>query len=280
MTVVYIDLLFLLNLAANYLLLLGSGRVVGMPLKRLRILAGSGVGGIYAVVVFLPGMEWISAWPCKAAIGVLITLIAYGGYSGLFRIGAVFFASSAALAGLVLGMEMLEMTSLTAQNGVFYTSIDIRLLMLLFVLCYFILSFVFRRMGRHTGKEMVGLEFGLEGKRISLVALKDSGLTLTDPVTNQTVIVVDFKYVSAVLPDCVNPKDPIGSMRACNGIGMKSVRLIPYRAVGVDCGMLLALKAGTVMADGKRIGDRLIALSPNPVDDGGGFQALIGGELL
>lgn len=280
MTVVYIDLLFLLNLIANYLLLLGSGRISGTPLKRLRILLGAGVGAMYAVAVFVPGMEWMSAWPCKGAAGIFMTLVAFGGYPGLFRVSVVFFVASAALAGLILGTELLEGTSLTVQNGVFYSSMDIRLLLLLFVLCYFVLSLVFRRTGRHAGRDLIGLEFELEGKRVSLTALKDSGHTLTDPVTNQTVIVVDSRYISAVLPDCVEPRDPIGSMRACHGIGLKSVRLIPYRAVGVDCGMLLALKANGVTANGKRIGERLVALSPNPVDDGGGYQALIGGELI
>ena len=34
MTVVYLDLLFLLNLSANYLLLLLTGRMTGQPLRR------------------------------------------------------------------------------------------------------------------------------------------------------------------------------------------------------------------------------------------------------
>ena len=37
MTVVYIDLLFLLNLIANYLLLLAAGRISGAVLVRWRI---------------------------------------------------------------------------------------------------------------------------------------------------------------------------------------------------------------------------------------------------
>ena len=280
MTVIYIDLLFLLNVIANYLLLLGSGRITGMPLKRVRILLGACVGAMYAVTVFMPGMEWMLAWPCKCAVGILIVLAAFGGYPGLLRVSLAFFAASAALAGLVMGIELLEGTSLTVQNGVFYSSMDIRLLLVLFVFCYFVLSTVFRRMGRHVGRDLIGLEFELEGEYISLTALRDSGHTLTDPITNQTVIVADFRYVSAALPDCVEPSDPIGSMRACRLMGIKGVRLIPYRTVGVDCGMLLAIRAKAVKTNGKGMGEYLVALSPNPVDDGGGYQALIGGELL
>ena len=43
-TAIYIDLLLLLNFVANYLLLLGSGRMAGSVLRRPRIAAGAGVG--------------------------------------------------------------------------------------------------------------------------------------------------------------------------------------------------------------------------------------------
>ena len=53
-------------------------------------------------------------------------------------------------------------------------------------------------------------------------------------------------------------------------------RLLPYRAVGVEHGLLLAVRL-----DGARVGGRewkglLLALSPTPVTDGGGYSALIG----
>ena len=48
MTVVYIDLLFLLNLIANYLLLLAAGRMVGAVLRRWRIGLGAAAGALYA----------------------------------------------------------------------------------------------------------------------------------------------------------------------------------------------------------------------------------------
>ena len=50
-----------------------------------------------------------------------------------------------------------------------------------------------------------------------------------------------------------------------------------YRAVGVECGMLLALRARGIAVDGRPLGRLLVALSPTALDDGGGYQALIGG---
>ena len=52
MTVVYIDLLFLLNLIANYLLLLAAGRMAGAVLARWRIGLGAAAGALYAALIF------------------------------------------------------------------------------------------------------------------------------------------------------------------------------------------------------------------------------------
>ena len=130
MTVVYIDLLFLLNLIANYLLLLAAGRMAGAVLARWRIGLGAGLGALYAALLFLPGLGWLAQWPCKLAAGILMALAAYGGERRLLRVTVVFFGASAALAGAVLGLELLGSASLTLENGVFYTPIDVRLLLL------------------------------------------------------------------------------------------------------------------------------------------------------
>lgn len=277
MTVVYIDLLFLLNLTANYLLLLAAGRMAGAVLARWRIGLGAAAGALYAALIFLPGLAWLAIWPCKLAAGVLMSLIAYGGEQHLLRVTILFFGASAALAGAVLGLELLGSVPLTLENGVFYSQIDLRLLLLLFVACYFVLSLFFRRVGRHGGGELAHLEVTLDGGAVWLTALKDTGHTLSDPVTNRPVVVVCWRALEEILPSWADPCDPIQSLERCHEAGSRQAQLVPYRAVGVEHGVLLALRAQQVVADGKPLGRLLVALSPTPVDDGGGYQALIGG---
>lgn len=274
--VVYIDLLFLLNLIANYLLLLAAGRMAGAALVRWRIGLGAGLGALYAALVFLPGLNWLALWPCKLAAGVLMALAAYGGEAKLLRVTVLFFGASAALAGAVLALEQFGSLSLTLDHGVFYSQMDIRLLLVMFVACYFVLSLFFRRVGQHKS-ELAQLEITLDGGTVALTALRDTGHTLTDPATNRPVAVTDWRALSAILPGWADPADPIQSVERCHAEGSRQARLIPYRAVGVECGMLLAVRARQVTVDGKPLGRLLVALSPTPVDDGGGYQALIGG---
>jgi hypothetical protein len=56
------------------------------------------------------------------------------------------------------------------------------------------------------------------------------------------------------------------------------LRLVPYRAVGVDGGLLLAVPC--IVRTGKEKPRKaLAAFSPTPVSDGGEYEALIGGDL-
>ena len=56
MTVVYVDSVFVLNGLMDYLLLLVTARLAGIPLRRRRYLLAALAGAAYAVAVFLPGM--------------------------------------------------------------------------------------------------------------------------------------------------------------------------------------------------------------------------------
>lgn len=277
MTVVYIDLLFGLNFVANYLLLLGAGRLGGGVLCRWRIALGAALGAAYATVAFLPGWDWLAQWPCKVGLAVCMVLCAYGGERRLLRITLLFFALSAGLAGAVLGAELLGNASLTLQAGVLYTQMDLRLMLLLFVACYFVLSLFFRRMGQHHPRELVEVELSFPQRQVCLTALRDTGHTLSDPATNRPVMVVTGEDYLWLLPPNADLTAPIETARLCHEQGVKGIRLIPYRAVGVELGVLLAIPVSQVKINGKKAGAMLVALSPTAVDDGGVYQGLIGG---
>lgn len=140
MTVIYIDLLFGLNLCANYLLLLMAGRMCGKPLRRWLLGLAAALGAGYAALLFLPGLEWLAAAPCKLAAGVLMVLTAYGRERGLAKVTLCFFAASAALGGLVWAAELMGGHALSLERGVLYSYVDLRLLLLLLAVCYAALS--------------------------------------------------------------------------------------------------------------------------------------------
>lgn len=282
MTVVYIDSLFLLNLVVNYLLLLSAGKLAGEPLRRCWLAVGAALGALYAACVFFPGTGFLLHPLCKLGVGVLMLLLAYGGSRHLLRVTLVFFGVSAAFGGGIFAITLLGGRGMTLKNGIFYSGMDLRLILLSAAGCYVLMTMVFRRAARHSPGELRKVTVTLAGRTICLTALRDTGNTLTDPVTGRPVLVAEAARILPLFPEGEGPnieelQDPVHALeRLHQGPWGSRFRLLPYRAVGVDCGFLLALRTDSVRAEGDEYGAILVALSPTPVSDGGGYSALVG----
>ena len=282
MTVVYIDALFLLNLIVNYLLLLAAAKLAGEPLRRLRLAAGAALGGLYAAAIFFPGMGFLTHPLCKLGAAVLMLLTGFGGSRRLLRVTLVFFGLSCAFGGGIFAIGLLGGRGLTLRNGVLYSVMDLRILLLSAAVCYAVLTLGFRRTARHGRREVLPAVLTLEGRRVAGNALVATGNTLTDPVTGRPVMVAEGSRLSPLLPgervlDEKALRDPVGTLeRLSRGGRGRRFRLLPYQAVGVECGMLLALRLDDARVGAEDYGGILVALSPNPVSDGGGYSALIG----
>ncbi|MCC8122566.1 MAG: sigma-E processing peptidase SpoIIGA [Oscillospiraceae bacterium] len=283
MTVVYIDCVFLLNFVIDYLLLLAAGRLTGEVLRRGRIALGALVGGAYAAMVFLPHMSFLASPLCKVGMAILMVLTAYGGIKRLLRVCLVFFAVSAALGGAIFALELLGGQGLHMHNGIFYSSMDLRLILLAAAGCYVVITFLFQRSAVHTAyRETVPAVLTLGKKRVALTALVDTGNTLTDPVTGRPVMVAEGEKLASLFPAGEAPssdalRHPVEAMGALDGTQWQGrCRLLPYQAVGVECGLLLALRMDQVKVGKEEYGGILVALSPTRLTDGGGYSALIG----
>ncbi|MCI8303193.1 MAG: sigma-E processing peptidase SpoIIGA [Lawsonibacter sp.] len=284
MTVIYIDTLFLLNAAVDYLLLLAAARLAGEPLRRCRFALGAVLGGVYAAAIFLPGLGFLSHPLCRVCSLALMLVAAYGGSRRLLRQGLLFVALTCALGGGVVAIGLLGGTGLTLGHGVFYSALDIKVVLLSAAVCYGVLTLAFQRLGKHSAAagELVAVKLRLGERSVALTALVDTGNTLTDPASGRPVVVAEGARLAALFPPDCRPgpaelADPASALTRL-GVGewRARFRLLPYRSVGVDRGLLLAVRTDVLEVAGQGRGGVLVALSPTPVSDGGGYQALIG----
>lgn len=285
MTVIYVDTLFLLNAMVDYLLLLASARLAGEPLARLRFLLGAVLGGLYAVAIFLPGLSFLARPPCRLAAAVLMVLAAFWKSRRLLRQVVIFLALSCAFGGGVLAIGLLGGRGLTLSNGVLYSGMDLKIVLLSAAGCYGALTLLFQRTGRHTAAsgELRPVRLTLGERQVSLTALVDTGNTLTDPATGRPVLVAEADCVEELLPPGIRPspadlRDPAGALERLEDPWRRRFRLLPYRSVGVDRGLLLAVRVDQVQVGEEDRGPMLAALSPTPVSDGGGYRALLGAD--
>ena len=101
------------------------------------------------------------------------------------------------------------------------------------------------------------------------------GFTLRLPPGRCDLPTEDTRFAVSQRPSVQELRDPAGALERLTGAG-GHFRLLPYRAVGVDRGLLLAVRVDRAVVDGEDRGAMVVALSPTPVSDGGGYGALLG----
>ena len=284
MTVVYLDTLFLLNAVMDYLLLLCSARLAGEELNRPRMILGALLGGAYAAATVLPGMDLLLKPVFKAGAAVLMVVTGLGGSRRLLRQTVIFFALACAFGGGVLAVGLFGGTGLSLGGSVVYSGMDIKIVLLSAAGCYVLFTLVLTRAGKHTvaAGELVRAQVRIADREVNLTALVDTGNTLTDPISGRAVMVADGAALLFLFPKGEGPDEqaleaPDQALGRLNtGRFRGRFRLLPYRAVGVECGLLLAVRPDSVRLEGRELGPMLVALSPTPVSDGGSYRALVG----
>lgn len=258
------DTYILLNLILDYLLLLLTGRIAGAPLSRWRLLLAAALGSAYAGATVWPTLVFLSHPLIRLGVGVLMVLIGYGLQRRFFHLNLIFFALSAALGGGLYALSMM---------GLGLPVLEVKYILLFTAVAYCILSLAGHKLARHRPREYRKVVVHLDGSTAQLTALVDSGNTLTDPMNGKAVVVTEGRCLAPLLPPEVDFSRPAQCLTSLKD--PRRFRLLPYRSVGVNQGLLLAVRADQVQINGRNTGSRLVALSPTPVSDTGCYNALI-----
>ena len=173
-------------------------------------------------------------------------------------------------------------TGVLVLPGGTYYAVSLLGLLLLAGLAYLLCYTVFACTARHGGGEIVPLRLAYGAASVPVRALRDTGCTLCDPVTGERALVAEAGALQALLPGAaIRPaelRDPAALLLRLHAQDPQlPLRLLSYRSVGTQAGLLLALRCETVAADGRRR-SCLAAFSPTPVSDGGNYDALTGGD--
>ena len=216
-------------------------------------------------------------------LSALMLLTAFGASVRTVRLGALFLALAFCLGGAAfLCVQALGGGVLLLPSGAYYPVSTAGLLAL--AGCGYLVAYtVFSRLAEHGGGEITPLYLRANGHTAALRALRDTGNTLRDPITNERVLVTDLRAAQTLLPEAALSAErlarPDALLTELSALYPQlRFRLIPYRAVGTQAGLLLALRCAVTDRQGKRR-DVMAAFSPTPVSDGGNFNALTGGCL-
>ncbi|MCD7887587.1 MAG: sigma-E processing peptidase SpoIIGA, partial [Clostridiales bacterium] len=146
---------------------------------------------------------------------------------------------------------------------------------------YLLVSLGSRLPGRQS-RQTVPVLLTCEGRQVFLRALVDTGNLLRDPLTGSPVLIAERQAVARLFPrHCAPTEEALCHPTTCleqlsRQWNPSRLRLVPYRAVGTERGLLLAVRVDEMEVDGVPCGSRLVAVTPGRLGDT--YHGLIGTE--
>lgn len=215
-TVLYADILFLVNLSMDIVTLYITARLTSSPFSALRACISAAIGALFATAAVALSLGTLVTVAGTGAVSLIMVRIVFDGKgTELICKSAVFWGSGALLGGIMTAVCSLGNTSPSADTDADSAS----LLFIGSVLCLGAVR-LFTHMRRHP---QVKLRITLFKRSITLTALSDSGNLLTDPLSGKAVIPVDAAVLSPLI------HIPVGEIPVSL---YGRVRLIPLKSGG------------------------------------------------
>ena len=297
--VIYVDILFLINFALNYLLLLVTQKVCKHPSPSWRLALGAAAGGVYAVLMFLPQLSVFYSLVAKLIVSAALIVLSFriSKWRELARLIIMFCAVSFMFAGAAFGLfyftDIGSYVGAAVSNGVFYINLPLKTLIISAVVSYVLIRIGYRIFAAQMRKSgsLFDMCITQSGKSARVFALMDTGNALSDPISGEPVIVVEHGSIAHILPEQVNAlfeqyaDDSIGIMEhiiLSDSAYDIAFRLIPFRSLGNESGMLLAFKPDRIwFADApKDSSDALIGITRTPISAGQSYNALLNPQVV
>lgn len=254
---VYVDVVMGLNFLVDFLLLLGTNRLAGYPPGVRRSFFAAALGGFYGGICLIPGFRFLGNALWRIVSLALMGGAAFGFHRSAVRRLVLFVLLSMALGGIATGL---------GHGGA------VPLILAAAGLCG-LCAVGFQ--GK-LGSSYLPVELSHGGRKVNLVALRDTGNTLTDPLSGETVLVVGAEAAQQLIglsrKDLESPVETVASGK------VPGLRLIPYRAVGKSCGMLIAMRLDHVKVGGN-VSRSLVAFTAEGLGMNREYQALAGGAV-
>ncbi len=283
--IIYAEYYFLENFLMDYIIIKTTIKILNAYVPRHKVFIGSLLGALYSMVYFSQNLIFLYNMVYKiifilSIVGIVFT---YNSIREYGRILCTFYLVNISLSGSVL--------LITYFIGINQSTVSFTIIFVLFltgkVNSRFLSDFHNYIKSLHLFKDMQkDITVKIEEDKINFNALLDTGNLLKDPITKDPVMIVDVKNLENILPKELIYVDystmdfkKIDYLLEKLGINMKNrFRVIPYKVVGNEKGLLLGFKADYIELEGNKKGNIILGLSN--FSEKKGYNAIVNPNML
>lgn len=236
---IYLDIVFLENILMNYMILYATGFVQKKDMKSMRLIMSATLGAAYAIITYLNLIPIYTSFFMKVLLSVIMVYIAFQNQTvkSLIKNLLLFYLSSFVIGGCSLAMlYMISPQNVIIKDGVFIGTYPMKITLIAGIIGFTIVQISFSINKRQIKQKdlICDLEIGVNKKNITVKAYMDSGNVLKDPLTKAPVVIVEKDKIGKI----VN----LDKLNNYEGGEDLKIRLIPFKSIGSQNGMLIGLK--------------------------------------
>lgn len=254
---IYVDVVLLENLCMNYIILFGTGYIIKLKIKHLRILASSVIGAVYAILAYAGVFPLYANIFVKIILSICMVYIAFNprNIKGMIKELIVFYLVSFALGGCAFALlYIVRPQDIFMKDGVYIGTYPIKIAFLGgivgFIITYIAFKVVKSRMSKN--ELIYDMKIKINGKELTTKVMLDTGNMLKDPISKNPVALIEKNILYDILPYGLleKTKDMLGGdfneSEELEDEYRTKLRIIPFTSVGKQNGMMIGIKADEV----------------------------------
>lgn len=286
------------NLIINYIILYATKRFTRTETSNIRLILASLIGALYAFVVFFPSLQFLAKFLVKIAVSILMIIVGFNPAKLYYFIKqiATFYIVTFVFGGAALAFFYFFDIEAFVGGGIFYIQglpSLIKLLILAIFLSLILLKFTWGYIQNIISKEKVfiPITIHLKDKKADIMALMDTGNSLKDPISETPVIVAEFLAIKELLPHNIQNiflEYKENNLEIISSIMSKTTdeirfRVIPFKSIGLENGLLLGFKPDKVSLKDENhttISNIVVGIYNNTLSPDNKYMALLHPEIL
>ncbi|HLU21984.1 MAG TPA: sigma-E processing peptidase SpoIIGA [Bacillaceae bacterium] len=293
--VVYLDIIWLLNLLVDSLLLWTTSIFLKRKIHPVRIFLGGLLGSIIILLAITPIANVATNPFVKIGLSILMVYIAFGfkRLTSFLSSLLTFYFATFLMGGILLGTHYFLTFNLDLQSAVVLESVrgfgDP--VSWLFLLAAFPLAWHFskRRIDGITVSNiqydvLMDVSIDINGLKLELKGLIDSGNQLYDPISKTPVMIISVNTIKDMIPNAIltladEENDVYASISELPPEWSNIMRIIPAKSIGRSNQLLCAFKPQHLSVgkenEAREERKALIVFSNQQLSSDGRFQCII-----